>query len=238
MKREIFCDNFNYHFKPIDNNYYLFHVDIHYQKEHFLLNKISEHFLDYFLTIDNSIDTEQIKNIFSTLNLNKRFDDDYVEENPDNDLVRYLFKININELYDNFCQYLDKEITTIYRIETEKGQGLYSSKFASLKVGDNHPCPRSDPLLNTIFNHNSFSSIDSYDTQWQFGFDNLEDLREWLGNEADNIRFIIKEIQIFDNFVIRGNKQLIMKKNEIISKINIYDTTNNTLPIFKKNKLL
>lgn len=231
IERKNFIDNFNYLFKQNDN-YYHFCIDINYHdnNDENINKSILVFFEDFLKNLNPSLSSSDLHEIFSTLNIQKQFDYDYVEENPENDLIRYWIKVNINELYDNFSKYLKPNITKIYRIESENGQGLYSiGKFACLNVGNNHPCPRADPLLNGIFNAHEFSnSFDNYYSKWKFGFDNLDDLRSWLGKEIANISFIIKEITISNHYVIRGNKQLIMKSEEIISEKNIYTTLDNT----------
>lgn len=69
---------------------------------------------------------------------------------------------------------------------------------------------------------NDYNSTEKYKGDWNFAFDNLEDLKSWIGNKEtylnilnDKRGFNIKEIIVPDYMVINGDKQVIFKNDRI-----------------------
>lgn len=191
-------------------------------KDSFIEVKIDDKKIDNNLYINLKILTH-IEEELKLFNLNEiRFIGFKSKElNIDNNIL----KINLNEIYD----YISKEhnITglnrKLYRIESNDNLGIYNAGGAYLFKNKGLGDPYHDEKLNTIFDSmNDYNSTEKYKGDWNFAFDNLEDLKSWIGNKEtylnilnDKRGFNIKEIIVPDYMVINGDKQVIFKNDRI-----------------------
>lgn len=130
----------------------------------------------------------------------------------DNGKEEYSVYCDINELFDYWSSIRKngKKIK-IYRLESVLGDGPYSLNL-NLKIRDNQTNPENDFLISTIFNKYNNNKKD-----WFFGFSSMDELKSWFNK--DDLNYLIKEKKlkiseyyIDENFVIKGENQLIYKK--------------------------
>lgn len=173
------------------------------------------------------------KNILDEITIKKELDHYYLEDlENDQDYYRYNITFDSNDLYDAIARTkaIKKDMSTIYRIEKENGEGLYSSiGLALLKDYDNQPSPSEDDKLNFVFHKNIYSSFPSSKNykKWQFGFESIEKATLWIGDQnvidklSQNSLKLVK-YSIPKAFVVHGNKQSIFQK-KYVEKIELLD---------------
>lgn len=235
MERNDFIKKFCEH---IEKNKY-----INYENKEFFIvsmdlkeEKNDQLKLEYIKSIYSSFLSKYNIKDLSFLNkckIEDEFDYDYAEENPDSDIWRYLLKLNLNIIYDNFAKQENKNnFHKIYRVESiNTEEGMYSiGKNIKLLLSNkesNTPAPEDDVLLNHIFSKDVYTNA-TYKKEWFFGFNKIEDVNKWIGNK--NLIELMSisgnclvEYEVPKSFIIFGEKQLIFKKEEarVIKKINL-----------------
>jgi hypothetical protein len=103
----------------------------------------------------------------------------------------------------------------IYRVENDAGQGPYrlghGVMWNKLFNPEQRPFPSMDPGLEHIL-----ASKKDLIKDFFFGFNSLEQLRDWFEDEElislDNIGFKIKTFDVPDALIIEGSAQLLFKK--------------------------
>lgn len=173
------------------------------------------------------------KDILNKIFIKKELDHYYLEDmEEDQNYYKYNITFDSNDLYDAIIgtKVIKKDMSFIYRIEKENGDGLYSSiGLALLRDYDNQPSPSDDDKLNFIFHKNvnsPFPSSDNY-KKWQFGFENIEKAKLWVSdqNVIDRLSqngLKLAKYSIPKAFVVHGNKQSIFQK-KYVEKIELLD---------------
>lgn len=233
MNRNNFIEVFNHFFDKNESKRFYFNVLVkEYANELEFKENLHQKFFDFFETIG-------LKNksmILEKLNLNKRHDCYYEEENPESEFCSFECDINLHELYDvikDVEKYPSREIE-IFRVESKDGNGLYSTGFAAKKVSEiHHPCPLDDKKFEGIFDRNTNDY--KYQKEWYFAFEKLEDIHSWLMNDYNKNELkekgsVIKKYIIDENYIIKGNKQIIFKKDKVLQS---YDVDWNNLETTK-----
>lgn len=221
MDRQNFIDTFNEYFQKNESRFFHFNIEVKNSSNELEFNEnLHQLFIPFF-------DSINVKNKYAILNKvenNKQYDAYYEEDNPDSEYCSFTCQININNLYDivKKSENYHQDKVDIYRIESGSNKGLYDTFFAALKVDEtNHPNPREDIQFNGIFDpHNNDYK---YFKKWHFGFENLQDLKNWLITDENltkvgNSGCIIKKITVDKNYVINGYKQLIFQLDEKLSE--------------------
>ncbi len=108
-----------------------------------------------------------------------------------------------------------------YRLEDERGRGVYSSNCRHPSAQDptvmvNHPAPLGDPLLKDIWKELGGDGWDGESRNYYFGFSSMEQLRRWFYDpeyletiQSQGIRIAIYQT---DDFHI-GDTQMIFRKS-------------------------
>lgn len=144
-------------------------------------------------------------------------------------------EVNLNEIYDHIINEHNilGQNKKLYRIESQDNLGIYNAGgfyLLSEKSNNKRKDPAYDDNLNHIFDSINDYSASGYKTKWNFAFENIEDLKEWISDKEtyinlrdDNRHFHIKEIYVPENMIIVGNKQVIFQSEKIrtINKIEI-----------------
>jgi len=233
MNRHNFIETFNHFFEKNDSKRFYFNILVkEYSNDVEFKENLYHKFFDFFSKIE-------LKNKYSILekvNLNKRHDCYYEEENPDSEFCSFECDINLHELYDVIKEsenYPSRKME-IFRVESKDGNGLYSTGFASKKVNEtHHPCPLDDKNFEGIFDKHTNDY--KYQKEWYFAFEKLEDIQSWLINDYNKNELkekgaIIKKFIIDENYIIKGNKQIIFKKDKVLRS---YDVDWNNLETTK-----
>lgn len=241
MDRKNFLETFNTYFEKNESRF--FHFDI-LVKEYSNELEFNENLHQLFIPFFDSISLKNKYQVLDKINLYKNYDSYYEEDNPDSQFCCFNCKININELYDIITKVesYSKENIEVYRVETNDDRGLYDTFFAALPVDEiNHPSPRDDKNFTGIFDHHNNDY--NYMQKWNFGFENLVDVKNWLLSEKNistlkNIGAGIRKITIDKNYVINGNKQIIFQKEEKLSEtileLNVLQTIKFNQPILNR----
>lgn len=141
---------------------------------------------------------------------------------------------NINKLYDDYSLMLESKEKIILRLEDKHGDGIYSKLGYILesKCPNRNPDPFEDENINKIFYKKSDIK---YRRKWYFGFQNHNQIKNWLfeKNDLEQLKkkdFLITEYKVSENFVVESDTQLIFLK-EKATKIKSY-----TIDEYIKNK--
>lgn len=226
MKRTDFINLFNMHFdnkkmyETFKEPLYHFDIDIQtYNDQESIQNEIKSH-LNSFIDI-LSLSTDNIINKFKI----KIEYDHYFEEEEGSDCCRYNCKLNINHFYDQYILSSNCSLKSIvlYRIESEKNEGIYSTAFAETKnINQKQISPYEEPLLNSIFDNDMYSKDEEYKRKWYFAFKNIEQLQEWLSNDLEQkliqYNLKIKKITVPESFIIHGENQTIFQKEHLVNE--------------------
>ena len=239
MNRNNFIKNFNIYFQKNESKFFHFNIEI---KDFSSEVEFNEKLYQIFIPFFEKINIKNKYEILEKVENNKQYDAYYEEDNPDSEFCSFACKININHLYDVIKKvenYHQVKIE-VFRIEDKEKQGLYNTFFSSLAVDENHhPNPREDSNFKGIFDQDNNDY--KYFKKWSFGFNDLNDLENWLMNQENQKKVqdtgcLIKKITIDRDFVISGNKQLIFQMEEKIIE-EIIDWKKITKDKLKKLKL-
>lgn len=171
----------------------------------------------------------ELKNTLKKINSNLNFNN-YNIYQYNNSIKEDHMIINANDFFDHIIStnQIESKNIFLYRIVNKDDLGVYDAGGRYLFVGEQRRTdPSQDDKLNKIFYEmNDYSSTESYKKKWFFAFDTIDSLFEWINNEEsfDNLvksNFKIKEIQIPENAVIKGNEQIIYLDSFSIEKKDI-----------------
>lgn len=224
----------------MNRTHFINHIKNHYPDDYSAYSH-GVHFNIDLSTIDNngmlcmlSVNSK-FEDIFSSMGLPSfnipkqlvklEFDYDYAEENPDDDVCRYFAYINLNSLYDTVVseKKMYGESRSIYRIEDAADKGLYSGVgfkiMCDSKTGI-QPNPADDESFMSIFNQSDNYISESYKKSWQFAFNDLNQLKNWVGDKHALESLIqhnyhIKEIIVSENCLIIGNEQVVYQPSGV-----------------------
>lgn len=141
------------------------------------------------------------------------------------DIEGYLFalKINVNQLYDEVIanNQILTPTKTLYRVENDKGEGLYSSFFGGDAGNqEHHTDPADDTALSVLFSHKLYYSNSKYSDDWHFAFNDMKDLKEWIHAEGFipqlyKKNFCVYQVEVPESAVILGEGQCAFQKSKI-----------------------
>lgn len=233
MDRQSFINKFNDYFKKNESRFFHFNIEVKEYKNELEFN---ENLHQLFVPFFEELGIQNKYKILDKIPNHKNYDAYYEEDNPDSEFCSFTCMININQMYDivKVMENYHQEMVDVYRIETKDNKGLYDSFFGALSVDAiHHPNPREDERFEGIFDNHSNDY--TYMRKWHFGFSNIQDVKNWLMTEENQIKLInigavIKKITIDKNYVIEGHKQLIFQMSEKVNE-DIVDWNN-----IKKNK--
>lgn len=221
MDRKTFIDKFNHYFKKNESKFFHFNIEV---KEYANELEFNENLHQLFIPFFESLGIKNKYKILDKVPNGKDYDAYYEEDNPDSEYCSFRCIININQMYDiiKVIENYPQEIIEIYRIETKDNKGLYDSFFGTLSVDAiHHPNPREDDKFEGIFDNHSNDY--HYMKKWHFGFADLQDVKNWLMTEENQIKLmdiggVVKKITIDKHDVIEGHKQLIFQKSEKVNE--------------------
>lgn len=219
MNRKNFIKAFNNYFQREEGSFFNFYINVSELSNQLEFNeKLHQLFLPFFESIG-------IKNKYKILDKTSSATNykSYYEEET---IYRKYFSVNcllnINEMYDvikKIENYPDRP-TNIYRIEGIEGRSINHTFFKNLPDhASSRPNYETDRAFLGIFNQDSAK----YTNKWNFGFSNYKDLKDWLIEDENlkklqNIGGVIKRFTVDEDYVIRGEKQLIFQKEEKIKE--------------------
>ncbi len=172
------------------------------------------------------IDKSEHSRFIEPVSYKKEYDSYYEEDNEDSEFCRFNCLFNLHEIYDRYltAYAINLPNKKIYRVETEKGNGLYDGRFASLSVDvERHPSPAEDKAIGDFFRNDPCSRNIKYQKKWSFAFSSIDDAKNWVNDselidKLKNDGYVLKEITIPTDFVIEGYKQVIFQKPYIVKE--------------------
>ncbi len=207
----------------------------------------------YFDLDDNDNDKDKDENINLKIGKNiRKFLEKINIKIEESDLLKLIFNVNnlgkfninlndyslnLNKLYDylidnNILKKFETKI--IYRLENDKGDGIYRSENSFIEKNalleySRRKLPTRDLNLSMIFTKNyEDKDLEEYKKNYYFGFSNLEDIKKWFLDDIKlfkNNEIYLAKYEIPENYIINSSLQVafIKDKSKFIEKIKYND---------------
>lgn len=142
-----------------------------------------------------------------------------VYKNSSNEL-EYSLSFPINSLFDLMYHCKSEfELITIFRLEDENGNGIYTSDVIKPPEYKNHQTmPYDEQNFKFLFKKDSNGLKTSRTKDWFFAFKSLDSLEKWFGSDLDSMLEYITVYEVPKKFIIEGQKQIIFKKDKATFK--------------------